>query len=105
MAIVFLTFGYLLVDAFAGKKLGALAAWGLALAAFFAYVLALMLVHIVASGRFLSSPWLVRTVTLMTFLGLVSRKVFVMRRRAPAPGAGRSGNLVALGVLLVAALA
>ena len=103
VAIVFLTFGYLLVDALVGKKIKAVDAWGLALAAFFAYVLGLMLAHVVTGGRVFSSPWLVRGVTLLTLLAVGVRKV-LLGRGAPALRTRGRRDLAALGVLLASGL-
>lgn len=99
-----IAFGYLLAATLLGsRQRDPLLAWGLAFTALLAYVLVLMLLHMITGGRVLGEPALVRgaTATLATVLVLV-RAV----RRRPSPDSRRlaRSDVVALAALFVLGL-
>jgi hypothetical protein len=80
VAAAFLGFGYLLVDALAGRRMDAVLRWGLALAAVAAYTVLLTLVHMASGGRVLQAGWVPEVVTFGVAGALIALKVVRLRR-------------------------
>jgi hypothetical protein len=90
--------GYLVADAFTARlRLPDEMRWALALPGLMAFALVMMGVHIATGGRLFSSPALVRTVTLVTAIGLLALR---LARRGRTTD--RVVLLSALGCLMVA---
>ena len=89
-------FGFLLASAATRSRLGLVPTAALAVPALVAWVLVLMLAHMVSGGRVLSEPWLVRGLTLGA--GVVAAAVTTWTRRragAAAPSRGPLGWVLA----------
>jgi hypothetical protein len=92
--------GYLIADAALRRSdADAVTRWALAFPAVAGYALVLMLAHVATRGGVLSSPALVRGLTVSVAVALAADKVLRKRR---APAAGRTVALSALAVVTLA---
>lgn len=100
-AVPLLVLGYLIADAFFGRKLDRTTCLGLTLPALMSYALVLMLVHIGTGGRVFSHPGLVRGATLLLLTALLVRRLMKSRR---SPRGGAREFLVPLAAVALAFL-
>ena len=83
VAGLLLLFGYLLADAAVRSRLHPIAVMALAFPALVAWVLLLMLVHIVSGGGVFSEPLVVRSLTGVVFAVVLAVKIWRIRRHPP----------------------